>query len=233
MTPRLTVTIDGIPHTLPDGITILDALRAAGAEVPHLCHDDRLAPVGACRMCIVRVAGQPRPVASCTTPLADGMTIETRTDELESLRTTNLSLAAAHYPRDAMANAPELPFHRLLAKYNPVATRPSPAAAAPYHDDTHPLLGLDMNRCIDCYRCVRICTDVQGADVWQVWGRGPETHVAPREHLTLLEAGCVSCGACADTCPTGARYARNAGPAPPASTAGSAASWRSASRTAG
>lgn len=125
--PSLTVTIDGKPHRLPEGLTILDALRAAGAAVPHVCHDDRVAAVGACRLCVVRVAGHARPVASCTTPLADGMAIETRTAALERLRATNLSLIAGRYPRDAFDTAPGHPFHQLLAEY---AAIPPPAGQA-------------------------------------------------------------------------------------------------------
>ena len=85
-----------------------------------------------------------------------------------------------------------------------VAGDGTPADA--YADDTHPYLGLAMDRCIHCYRCVRICEEVQGADVWQVWGRGPQTKVAARGGKSLLEAGCVSCGACSETCPTGAIF---------------------------
>lgn len=164
-------------------MTLLDALRAVDAEVPHLCHDDRIAPIGACRMCLVELAGHPRPVAACTTPLADGMQVVTRSPELDALRDTNRSLLAKGYPSAA-------------------------AEAGLYCDETHPLLGIDMTRCINCYRCVRICEEVQGADIWQVWGRGPTTRVAARGGATLLEAGCVSCGACADTCPTDAIFDR-------------------------
>ena len=81
---------------------MLDAIRAAGADVPRLCHDDRIKPIGACRLCIVQIEGQARPVAACTTPAADGMVIQTHTPEIESLRKTNLSLIAQQYPTAAV-----------------------------------------------------------------------------------------------------------------------------------
>jgi formate dehydrogenase major subunit len=233
MMRTLNITINGKQHEAPTGAIVLDAIRAAGLDVPRLCHDDRIKPAGACRMCVVRIEGQPRPVASCTTPLADGMVIETHSADVEALRRTNLSLIAKCYPADAVKAEPRHPFHELLAQYGvePGGTIVVPAQAGTqsartgatrldsrlrgndgsepraediFHDDTHPFLGLAMDRCIDCYRCVRICEEVQGQDIWQVWGRGPTTKVAPRGEKSLLDAGCVSCGACSDTCPTGA-----------------------------
>jgi formate dehydrogenase major subunit len=203
---RCAVAIDGQAFEFPEGLTVLAALNRAGIGVPQLCHDERIRSIGACRMCLVHVAGQELPAAACHTPLVDGMRVATRTAELEALRRTNLSLLVRRYPAAAIAAEPNHPFHRLLAESGVAPPAEPGAASSPrvFEDDSHPYLQLDMERCIHCYRCVRICEELQGADIWQVWGRGPETRVAPRGGLTLLQAGCVSCGACSDTCPTGA-----------------------------
>ena len=207
---RVQLSVDGKPVAAARGATLLDALRAAGCNVPHLCHDDRLAPHGACRMCVVEVEGESRPVASCTASVCEGMVVRTRTPALESLRTTNLGLMAEGYPAAAIARDPLHPFHRLLAKYG-IKPAPAPESAPlPFRDDHHPYLGVDMDRCIQCHRCVRICDDVQGQFVWGVQGRGESARVAPRRGGTLIEAGCVACGACADTCPTGAIFDKRA-----------------------
>ncbi|GJI93612.1 formate dehydrogenase subunit alpha [Duganella caerulea] len=207
----LHITIDGVACTCDEGSTILQALHATGRAVPALCHDPRLQPSGACRLCLVEVDGQARPVVSCGTPAADDMAIRTDTPALRALRRTNLSLLAAHYPADAVALEPQHSFHRLLAEYG-VAPGGQPRAAL-FHDDSHPYLGVDMDRCIDCMRCVRICDEVQGQFIWQAWGRGEQTRVAP-EGATLNESGCVACGACADACPSGALSDKRSKPAP-------------------
>ncbi|TCS33082.1 formate dehydrogenase major subunit [Paucimonas lemoignei] len=199
----LRVTLNGVQVECAYDSTVLQVLRANGCDVPALCHDDRLKPVGACRLCMVEIEGEPRPVASCTTLPAEGMVILTDTPALRSLRSTNLSLLATHYPVDAVQRDPAHPFHRLLDEYG-VLPGNQPRDFL-FHDASHPYLGVDMDRCISCYRCARICDEVQGQFVWWAWERGARTHLAP-DGDTLLDGGCVSCGACVDSCPSGALF---------------------------
>ena len=169
------VVIDHRTHELPGGGSVLDALRAADIHLPALCHDDRIAPAGVCRTCLVTIGGHgghPKPVPACITPVADGMEIET----------AGPAEQARHW------------IVRMLAR------RRRPGAR---QDLSHPYIVVDMARCIDCYRCVRICAELQGAFVWHLRGRGGETAIEP-DGPTLRESSCVSCGACVDTCPTGA-----------------------------
>jgi formate dehydrogenase major subunit len=203
----LRVTIDGRPHDLPDGISVLEGLRRTGIEVPTLCHDDRLEPYGGCRLCIVEIAGFTRPATACTTPLANGMSIATRSEAIEELRRSLLALLASRYPVEALraeepAEQGDQEFHRYLRDYG-LLDRVAGAADPGLVDDSHPNIHVDMSRCVYCYRCVRICNELQGQFVWRVWSRGEETRIRP-DGPDLLHSSCVSCGACVDTCPSGA-----------------------------
>jgi len=230
--PRL--TINGVEHNVAEGATVLDALRALDIDVPTLCHDDRLRPHGGCRLCMVELEAG-RQAAACTTPVVDGMQVLTHSPAVEAQRKTNLQLLAESYP----ANEPldeHLQFHRYLRQYG---VRPRGTRASEFRDDTHPYINMDMEKCIYCYRCVRICDELQGQFVWRAWNRGDKTRIFPSPRSpgfqpgqarfqvdassarapgqgpgekcgleararNLIESDCVSCGACADTCPSGA-----------------------------
>lgn len=199
----LRVTINGSRYELDECKSILSVLRQTGIDLPTLCYDERLEAYGGCRLCIVHVEGWPRPVTACNTSLSDGMVIETHTRELEDLRRTLLRLLAHQYPRDAVTRFPDKEFHRYLRDYG-LEAECTDARDPLLLDDSHPYLHVDMSQCVYCYRCVRVCDEVQGQFVWQVWNRGDQTLIRPDSGTTLFESSCVSCGACADTCPTGA-----------------------------
>lgn len=196
------IVINGEPHECGDGRSVLEALGSAGIRLPSLCHDERLAPTGACRLCLVSIKGLARPVTACTTPLHDGMEIETHTPELEETRRCLLKLLAWRYPAEAVNRSPEKEFHRDLCEFG-LTEELHGALNLDLEDRSHPYIAVDMSRCIDCYRCVRICNEVQGQGVWHVRDRGIETRIQP-DGPSLLESSCVGCGACVDTCPTGA-----------------------------
>lgn len=197
----VSLVIDDRSVQVPEGTTLLQALRRAGLDVPTLCHDDRLKPSGACRLCMVELEGG-REVSSCTTPAAEGMRVRTATPGLESQRKLMLQLLAETHPVEEPPG-PKTPFGKLLDRYG-VTPGGKPRRPASLKDATHPYLRIDMDRCVDCFRCVRICDEVQGQFVWRVWNRGDRTEIRLDQGANLQGSSCVSCGACADTCPTGA-----------------------------
>ena len=112
-------------------------------------------------------------------------------------------MLAKNYPRAAFEQYPEKPFHRLAREHGLTRDDFSPAETN-HKDDSHTYIAVDMSRCIDCYRCVRICDEVQGRFVWQRVGRGESTEIVSDSFESFAASTCVSCGACSDSCPTGA-----------------------------
>lgn len=196
--------INGTTREFSAGVSILEAARLCGVEIPTLCHDPRLKPAGACRMCLVEVGGVSQLVASCMSKLRDGMQIETDSAKSREARRMDLRMLARRYPREEFLQYPEKHFHRLAREYGLTEEDFAPAADERIKDDSHAYIKVDMTRCIDCYSCVRICDELQGQFVWQANARGQATQIIWDRGATFAQSSCVSCGACADVCPTGA-----------------------------
>jgi formate dehydrogenase major subunit len=143
-------------------------------------------------------------MTACNTPLADGMVISTHTPAIENERRMLLKMLAQDHPGEGLSKAPEKPFYRYALQYDLTESDFNGSHLTHLLDDSHPYIHVDMSQCIVCYRCVRICEEVQGQFAWQVLNRGHETRIVPDSRTTLLESSCVSCGACVDTCPSGA-----------------------------
>lgn len=197
----LRVTVDGIAVQVPEGATLLEAARAAGRDVPTLCFDERLAPFGACRVCLVGLDDGPAPVAACTTPCRDGARIDTRHPAARRVAGAVVELVLSELPEPPAPHTELAAVARALDVDTP---RWTGAVHEARDEPPHPYLALRHELCISCGRCVRACDEVQGTFALTATGRGFEANVAAGIDEGFRASACVACGACADTCPTDA-----------------------------
>lgn len=193
------VIVDGRRIEVPEGTTILAALRTLGLDVPTACDDSRLAPLGACRLCLVGIEGHPKPASACSLRVQPNMVVAVDHPDLHQMRRDALAMLARDYPADYVRAYPEKTLHRWLLAYGVEATGTDVGPT----DASNPYFRFDPAACVSCFRCVRVCDEIQGSQVWTVVERGSEIRVVP-DGDTLRTSGCKSCGACVDACPTGA-----------------------------
>jgi predicted molibdopterin-dependent oxidoreductase YjgC len=193
------VFVDGVGVEVQSGATALEAARLAGKWVPTLCFDDRMAPFGACRVCLVAIEGAP--VASCTTICREGMRIETADERAQRIARNVVELVLSELPEPPAAHT-ELA--EVVGRLGVEEPRWRGAVHEAKHDARHPYLVFQHELCISCGRCVRACDEIQGAFALTATGRGFHSNVTAGLDSGFQESSCVSCGACADSCPTDA-----------------------------
>ena len=186
-----------------EGTTILEAAARPARAVPTLCFDERQAPFGACRVCLVGVEGAPRAAARLhdAVPRRDGD------------RHPRRDRAPRRHGASSSSCSPSCPSRPRRTPSSPQVARQLERRREPRwpgrdarvdHDDRHPYLAFQHELCISCGRCVRACDEVQGAFALTATGRGFDANVTAGLDAGFRDSTCVSCGACADTCPTDA-----------------------------
>ena len=203
-----TLTIDGNEVSGRRGQTILEVARENDIDIPTLCHLDGLGDVGACRICMVEIAGSNKLLPACVATIFEGMDVLTNTERLQKYRRNILELLFAernhicsvcvsngHCELQSLAQQQGLTHVRLPYRNPQLAV-----------DASHERFTLDHNRCILCTRCVRVCAEIEGAHVLDVMGRGIDCTIISDLHQDWGSSSCTRCGKCVQICPTGALF---------------------------
>ena len=206
--------INGKSFDLKEGETILAFVRRLTTPdfIPTLCDAPNLKPFGSCRVCSVEVAlteeGSRKTVASCHTPVTPGSFIFTDSEKITRLRKNIIELVLTDHPLDCLTcevnNNCELQTVAARVGIRDVRYPEGKNHLDREKDLSHPYMTSDLSKCINCYRCVRACDEVQGEMVLSMAGRGFDSHIIKSFDQTFSESDCVSCGACAQACPTSA-----------------------------
>jgi formate dehydrogenase alpha subunit len=198
----LKLTIDGKEVTARPDQTILEVAKENGIYIPTLCYHTRLSLLKSCRICLVDVEGAEMPMASCATPVVEGMVVQTRTERVEKMRQEALKLLLVNHPLDCPVcdAGGECQLQNRIYEFGiekneyPPEKREFPSI--PYGT---PLIRQWFDRCVMCLRCIQACVDVPGADVLEVAEHGFISHVR-----AVQKENCISCGECLQMCPVGA-----------------------------
>ena len=206
-TKPVTLTIDGVEVTVPEGTSVMRAAAIVGTKIPKLCATEQLEPFGSCRLCLVQIEGVKGLPASCTTPVAPGMKVATQNERLAKVRRGVMELYISDHPLDCLT-CPANGHCELQDMAGAVGLREvrygyeggNHLDAKP--DTSNPYFTFDPAKCIVCSRCVRACEERQGTFALTIEGRGFASKVAASQGETFLDSECVSCGACVQACPT-------------------------------
>ncbi len=201
------VTINGREYRAPRGSTILEICEANGIPIPSLCAHEDLEPAGICRLCSVEIEGNPRLETACTTRVHDpGMVVFTHSPRVRRARRTILELLLSEHCGDCYtcSRNGNCELQALAEEYGIRELTFELRDPGEEVDDSGPSIFRDMNKCIQCRRCVRVCDEVQSVGALGVFGRGPDTRISTFADMPLGDAVCAACGQCVTHCPTGA-----------------------------
>ena len=182
----VSVTIDGVSVTVPEGTSVMRAAAEAGISIPKLCATDSIEPFGSCRLCLVQIEGRRGTPASCTTPVSEGMVVCTQNDRLAALRKGVMELYISDHPLDCLtcsANG-DCELQDMAGQVGLREVRYGMDGANHLEaekDTSNPYFTFDPSKCIVCSRCVRACEETQGTFALTIDGRGFASKVAAQE----------------------------------------------------
>lgn len=204
---KISMSIDGVNIFANKGQTVLEAALEAGIYIPHICSHPDLEAQGGCKLCVIEVNNDEQPVLSCKTIVQEEMQIITKTEKLNKLRSISMELMLAGHPHDCTSCKAYMNCElQAMMQYLGVVH----ARMHDIHKENtkinvvNPLIIREMERCIQCGRCVRACKDLRGIGTIDYKQKNSETYIGTENDLPFVDTNCRFCGACIEVCPTGA-----------------------------
>jgi formate dehydrogenase alpha subunit len=206
-TDTVRLTIDGIPISVPKGTLVIEAARRVGVMVPHFCYHPKLKPDANCRMCLVEVEKMPKLQTSCSTVATEGMAVRTATTVVQDAHKSVLEFILANHPLDCPVcdQGGKCDLQDFSHEYTASASRFVETKRIFQKEYFSPLIETQMNRCVQCLRCVRYCDEVMDVKALAPVGRGTMTEI---KHFGAHPLDCEFCGGCVQICPVGAITSR-------------------------
>jgi NADH-quinone oxidoreductase subunit G/NADP-reducing hydrogenase subunit HndD len=201
----LNLTINGIKVTAPEGSTIMEAARLNHIQIPSLCYLENTQAIGACRICVVEVAGMKNLQASCITRAADGMVVQTNNERVQKARKVLFELLLSDHNQDCLNCSRNTNCElQALGKQLGVEVSRFKGEQSSHELDVSVSLTRDLSKCVLCRRCVAVCNEVQGTGILNPQNRGFDTVIGPGMDLPIGSVNCAFCGQCTVVCPVGA-----------------------------
>lgn len=198
----INININNKDYSVHEDITVLEACKKLGLNIPSLCYDERLEAATSCKLCVVEVDGYDELLTSCSLKVSEGMKIQTHSDRVISARREVLSKLLSDHPDSAETD--DSRFKTYCSEYK-VASKTANEQKERYPIDySNPFYYIDPNKCILCSKCMRVCSELQGVGALEINKKGyiARKHVSDDENSEKVV--CESCGNCIDICPTGA-----------------------------
>ena len=206
-TETVEVTIDGHRLTVPKGTLVIEAARQAGVMIPHFCYHPKLKPDANCRMCLVEIEKMPKLQTSCSTLATNGMVVRTATTVVNDAHKSVLEFILANHPLDCPVcdQGGRCDLQDFSHEFTPTTSRFIEIKRVFQKEYFSPLIEKEMNRCVQCLRCVRYCDEVMDVKALAPVGRGTMTEI---KHFAAHPLDCEFCGGCVQICPVGAITSR-------------------------
>lgn len=211
---EVTLLVDGVSVTVPEGTLIIEAAKKVGVQIPVLCYHPDLAVRATCRVCLVEIKGQKKLKTACSNEVWEGAEIITNSKVVREARKTVLELILASHPQDCLqcirsGNCELQQLARTFGIGKPVFESAIYGEKKLPIEEGNPSVVRDANKCIKCGRCVAVCQDIQGVGAINTANRSKEYEISTAYDKKLEGSPCVFCGQCIAVCPVGALYEKN------------------------